>query len=218
MSSPDDRIILTRSNLQALIDEIKAEISVPAIDRMYPIGYVYITSKAPSDGGDPNILFPGTYWKRLKNCFIRAAEDGDAVDDTLRGKDTLTTNDLPYHKHKSGGYTGTVSASGNGGGYSGTFTCSKNASGSWSNGGIVVSRSQTSSGSYGGSGTAYQTSEYTLNIQHVHSTPDTAGNYKANGSTVQPSSVTSVSIRNQHLSRYVWQRITQSEYNQLQGV
>jgi len=77
-----------------------------AISAVYPVGSLYWTSKAPGSGGDPNTLFPGTTWKRLKDCVIRAAGDSDPVDDTVRGADsvTLTANNLPQHAHS---FTGT---------------------------------------------------------------------------------------------------------------
>ena len=207
------RLMFTRSNLQALIDEAKSRIIMPSVDSIFPVGSLFIIATAPSDGGDPNVLFPGTTWKRLTDCLIWAAGDSDIVDDTLRGRNSLTNNDIPYHTHASGGNTGGVIASDNdgstlyptGGGTAGIFTCSKNSSGSWSNSGIVTNRSSAGSGSYGWSGTPYQTSEYTLNIQHKHNVKDTLGNLFLNG-IQQSSLITSTSIKNIHINRYCWER------------
>ena len=79
--------------------EIKTDISVDTktiIDTIYPVGSIYITLNQTS----PSKLFPGTYWKQIKNRFLLSASstysalsvDGEATH-------TLTENEIPEHKH-----------------------------------------------------------------------------------------------------------------------
>lgn len=66
---------------------------------MYPIGSIYWTGKAPSNGGDPNELFGGT-WVQIKNCFIWAKGDSDTLNATGGSKTvTLTEQQIPSHTH-----------------------------------------------------------------------------------------------------------------------
>lgn len=78
---------------------------------MYPVGSIYWTSKAPNNGGDPNVLFGGT-WVRIKDRFVIAA--GDTYTNGNTGGSatkTLTTNNMPSHSHT---FTGTAVTSGAG--------------------------------------------------------------------------------------------------------
>lgn len=66
---------------------------------MYPVGSIYWTGKAPDDGGDPNVLFGGT-WVQIKGKFIWAKGDGDTLNATGGEKThTLTTSEIPSHNH-----------------------------------------------------------------------------------------------------------------------
>lgn len=81
---------------------------------MYPIGSIYWTGKAPDDGGDPNELFGGT-WVQIKNCFIWAKGDNDALNATGGSKTvTLTEQQIPSHTHKvtASGTIGNTTAGG----------------------------------------------------------------------------------------------------------
>jgi microcystin-dependent protein len=70
----------------------------------YPIGSIYWTGKAPDDGGDPNVLFGGT-WVQIKDKFIWAKGDTDTLNATGGAKTvTLSTAEMPSHSH--GGITG----------------------------------------------------------------------------------------------------------------
>ena len=76
---------------------------------MYPVGSIYWTGKAPDDGGDPNELFGGT-WVQIKNCFIWAKGDNDALNATGGSKTvTLTEQQIPSHTHT---FTGSAVTSG----------------------------------------------------------------------------------------------------------
>lgn len=80
-----------------------------AITAVYPVGSLYWTSKAPDNGGNPNTLFPGTTWQRLKEAFIWAAGDNDTVTpaaaDSAKTADggsvtrAIETSNLPPHTH-----------------------------------------------------------------------------------------------------------------------
>lgn len=66
---------------------------------MYPVGSIYWTGKAPNDGGDPNVLFGGT-WVQIKDRFILAA--GDTYTNGVTGGAatvTLTIDQMPAHNH-----------------------------------------------------------------------------------------------------------------------
>lgn len=79
---------------------------------MYPIGSIYWTGKAPDDGGDPNELFGGT-WVQIKNCFIWAKGDNDALNATGGSKTvTLTEQQIPSHTHGLNNHTHSFTPSG----------------------------------------------------------------------------------------------------------
>ena len=66
---------------------------------MYPVGSIYWTGKAPDDGGDPNVLFGGT-WVQIKGKFVWAKGDSDTLNATGGAKTvTLTTDQIPSHNH-----------------------------------------------------------------------------------------------------------------------
>lgn len=66
---------------------------------MYPVGSIYWTGKAPDDGGDPNVLFGGT-WVQIKGKFVWAKGDGDTLNATGGAKTvTLTVDQIPSHNH-----------------------------------------------------------------------------------------------------------------------
>lgn len=66
---------------------------------MYPIGSIYWTGKAPDDGGDPNVLFGGT-WVQIKGKFVWAKGDSDTLNASGGSKTvTLTTDNMPSHTH-----------------------------------------------------------------------------------------------------------------------
>lgn len=66
---------------------------------IHPVGTLWWTSKAPNDGGDPNVLFGGT-WTQIKDRFVLAA--GDTYTNGATGGAatvTLTVNQMPSHSH-----------------------------------------------------------------------------------------------------------------------
>lgn len=66
---------------------------------IYPVGALFWTSKAPNDGGDPNVLFGGT-WVQIKGCFVWAKGDSDTANATGGSKTkTLIEDNLPSHRH-----------------------------------------------------------------------------------------------------------------------
>jgi microcystin-dependent protein len=75
---------------------------------IHPVGSLWWTSKAPNNGGDPNVLFGGT-WTQIKDRFVLAA--GDTYTNGATGGAatvTLTTNQMPSHDHS--GETGSNGA------------------------------------------------------------------------------------------------------------
>lgn len=72
---------------------------------MYPVGSLYWTGKAPNDGGDPNVLFGGT-WVQIKGMFVFAKGDSGVLNATGGAKTvTLVANNLPTHTHTLSGST-----------------------------------------------------------------------------------------------------------------
>lgn len=70
-----------------------------AIDMFFPIGSIYWTGKAPNDGGDPNVLFGGT-WVQIKDRFVLAAGDTYTAGSTGGSATvTLTSAQMPVHTH-----------------------------------------------------------------------------------------------------------------------
>lgn len=62
------------------------------------VGAIYVTK---SSSFNPNSVFPGT-WVKLEHAFIYGAGNGDTVNDTILGEATvtLTTDEIPSHKHE----------------------------------------------------------------------------------------------------------------------
>lgn len=79
--------------------EIKTDIGVDTetiIDTIYPYGSIYITLNQTS----PSKLFPGTYWKQIKNRFLLSASSTySAASVGGEATHTLTKNEIPDHRH-----------------------------------------------------------------------------------------------------------------------
>lgn len=79
--------------------EIKTDISVDTktiIDTIYPVGSIYITLNQTS----PSKLFPGTYWKQIKNRFLLSASSTySALSVGGEATHTLTVDEIPNHQH-----------------------------------------------------------------------------------------------------------------------
>ena len=79
--------------------EIKTDIGIDTqtiIDTIYPYGSIYITLNQTS----PSKLFPGTYWKQIKNRFLLSASSTYSAS-SVGGEAThaLTTDEMPEHRH-----------------------------------------------------------------------------------------------------------------------
>ena len=69
--------------------------SVELADLIYPVGSIYIST----NNTNPSLLFGGT-WERIKDKFLLAS--GDTYSNGSTGGSathTLTTNEMPSHKH-----------------------------------------------------------------------------------------------------------------------
>ena len=87
------------------------------VDTIYPIGSIYMSSNSTS----PSTLFPGTYWKRLKDQMLMGAGDVYTAGDTggaasrsytpagTVDNHTLTASEMPSHTHT---FTGSAVTSG----------------------------------------------------------------------------------------------------------
>lgn len=65
------------------------------LEAIYPVGSLYWSSKATN----PSQLFGGT-WKQIKDCFVWAKGDSDAINATGGSKTvTLTEANMPSHSH-----------------------------------------------------------------------------------------------------------------------
>ena len=178
-----------------------------------PKGFLWWTSTPPtSPGGDPNTLFPGTTWVRLKDAFIWAAGDSDTVTPAIAGSAktadggsstvTVQADNLPQHTHALGGNTGLMSAdTTNGGstnytGSGGQFKC--NNISDVDNGCLKIT--QVNSGSYGGTSTNYKTMKVTINVNHSHSLPANTRNNSTQHNALN--------IKNPYINRYCWERVS----------
>ena len=66
------------------------------IDLIYPVGSIYITLNQTS----PSKLFPGTYWKQIKNRFLLSASSTySALSVGGEATHVLTPNEMPVHNH-----------------------------------------------------------------------------------------------------------------------
>lgn len=209
------RIILTRSNLQTIADKVKAEITGPLVNTFFPVGSVYITKKAPNDGGDPNVLFPGTRWTRLKDAYLCAAvSSADAANATPHGSNTRTSADLPKHSHTVRGtsdYSGsaytnnTVNAYGSSSNRGFVYQIYYKGDESPVNTGNTVKLLALSTGQIKWYGTHYGSNDntkwFTLNVTypaHVHTSLPKYTNTN-NG-------IANIDIQPSHLYRYIWER------------
>lgn len=186
-----------------------------AIDAVYPIGSLYWTSKDPLNGGDPNVLFPGTVWARLKDAFVWAAGDNDTVtpadpqDATTTTKQggntsvTIGSGNLPPHTH---GLNGTGASTSSTGGWSLSirrFSAAASSDVIYSSGSSTgLSFDSTGGGTSGNrfsreSTTDANYSRITKN-DHAHSL---SGN-TTNGGFAN----TALNIKNPYINRYCWER------------
>lgn len=92
------------------------------VNLIYPVGSLFINTSTVN----PNVLFTGTKWERIKDTFLLAA--GDKYELGATGGDeevTLTVAQMPQHRHK----IGTRSVYTGGGSYN-AHTSSDDATGS----------------------------------------------------------------------------------------
>lgn len=93
---------LSGQQLSAIVNGGKVSlqwITAVTIDNIYPVGSIYWTGKAPNDGGNPNVLFGGT-WVQIKDRFVWAKGDSDTLNATGGAKTvTLEVANLPSHSH-----------------------------------------------------------------------------------------------------------------------
>lgn len=143
-----------------------------AIDMFFPVGSLYWTGKAPNDGGNPNVLFGGT-WVQIKDRFILAA--GDTYTNGSTGGSatvTLTTDQLPSHSH-----TGTT----NDGGVDHThgFSGSTSTTGAHSHS-VKHGTSPYGEGGFSGSGSPDWWGDMTNSVgDHYHTFSGTTGGASA---------------------------------------
>lgn len=108
--TPNKAVIRDATGHVKTADPVEADDAVnlgTAALALYPVGSIYWTGVAPDNGGDPNVLFGGT-WVQLKDVFLWAKGDNDVLNATGGAKTvTLTTSSMPLHNH--GGTTGTDS-------------------------------------------------------------------------------------------------------------
>ena len=206
MSSPDDRIVLTKSNLQAFIDGVKQKVATSVVDILFPVGFVYVTSKSPENGGDPNDLFPGTHWTRIEDAYICLAGDNDTVDGpnaAPHGSNTRSASDMPGHTHNvkdvpNGSYDYT-SLGGSASGHIARLLYDVNYESSLVSG--CFSASQQTGSWYGYWYNPNNTGHVDLTVKvsgHTHALPDkTEGNNP---------NITSMSVKPKTLYRYFWER------------
>lgn len=202
------------------------------ITATYPVGSLYWTSKAPNDGGNPNALFPGTTWQRLKGAFIWAADDSNPVTpatanlaktaDGGSATSTIEASNLPPHAHS---FTPAGSISSNN-------STSDNKTGSMSEhsaGIMLFNKSANNSAIVSCSGTMFSldsqdspfsnliavnsaapstpstATKYYVDITHTHKAyfKGTAGSTGNGGYSKTP-----FSVKNPYINRYCWERIS----------
>lgn len=74
------------------------------LDLTHPVGSIYTSTVAT----EPSTLFGGV-WQRIKDTFILAAGDTYTAGQTGgEANNTLTTDNIPAHKHPTGGYATSV--------------------------------------------------------------------------------------------------------------
>ena len=114
-SNDDTQPLLTRAEENLLINghylkwdaekQCAVDGGVP-VDVYYPVGSIYWTGKSPNEGGNPNILFGGT-WKQIKDRFVLAAGD-TYINGNTGGSATVTLSKEQMPNHNHSGYTGYV--------------------------------------------------------------------------------------------------------------
>ena len=82
--------------------------STQIVNLVYPVGSIYMSTANTS----PAVLFGGT-WEQLKDKFLLGAGDTYTAGDTGgEATHTLTTNEMPSHKHQLSYYDITYGSSG----------------------------------------------------------------------------------------------------------
>lgn len=87
--------------LQKKYDDLAGTVSKAQIDKIYPVGSIYITTSDKS----PKDLFPGTEWNEYSQGRVLVGYNWDSVAYNTIGKTggsataTLTTDNLPSHSH-----------------------------------------------------------------------------------------------------------------------
>lgn len=77
------------------------------VDLVYPVGSIYMSASATS----PAMLFNGTTWEQLKDCFLLGVGDTYTAGDTGgNASHTLTIAEMPSHNHT---FTGSAVDTGN---------------------------------------------------------------------------------------------------------
>ena len=67
------------------------------VDIVYPVGSIYMSTASTS----PSTLFPGTTWTQLQDTFLLAAGSTYAAGATGgEAEHTLTTDEMPSHRHE----------------------------------------------------------------------------------------------------------------------
>lgn len=187
-------------------------------EKEMPKGFLWWTSTPPtSPGGNPNTLFPGTTWVRLKDAFVWAAGDNDTVTPAVAGTAKtadggsatrkIETSNLPPHTHELNGTRATTSSTG---GWffrlrrfqEGTESDTIIAESSHSNN-ITITRA---GGSNVSGNRVYRVSntnpEYTLVECSDHS--HTLSGNTTNGGFAN----TALDIKNPYINRYCWERVS----------
>ena len=204
-------------------------------EKEMPKGFLWWTSTPPtSPGGDPNTLFPGTTWVRIKDTFVYAAGDNDTVT-SAQGAGGHTTaedgsftsligaNNLPQHTHALGGDTGSTKPSftnptyttETGGAWSFYIRCTDTSGDRTIYGGTNTTASNDSSSfsSLRSSGSAKR--DILSHSGHTHTvTLSTSGSVQSHSHSLpadtgnNTTTATALSVKNPLIKRYCWERVS----------
>ncbi len=236
----DDTQVLTAINYLIAAAEARAKLAA------HPKGSLFWTSEPPTitvEGveqanpeGDPQLLFGGGTWVRIKDTFIWAAGDNDTVVPSVYTKEdgaltaTIGVNNLPAHTHALGGNTGSTQPSFTNPSYTtsdpspilkGSIQFRKYYNGNnpgWvhnDSGSSMLSEADASGslGQFDSTSTEKGSRYFYINATHKHTiSVSTGGSVESHTHTLpadtgdNTTTATALSIKNPRLNRYCWQR------------
>lgn len=96
LNNVKQRMLAIEGMIRGELSNIQQSMKEDLFDIFMPVGYVMILWSQD----DPNEMFPGTAWTRVKNAFLWACDENGGIGVTGGEKThALTVSELPVHSH-----------------------------------------------------------------------------------------------------------------------